>query len=110
VLAPHVCGKAQLPQLEAVRGLPQLSTPEKVPQVRPKRWQNCQSASGRQAGEPHTPGTPEPPQLVGALQVPQLAIERGLPQRSVTASAPQVLPSRVQSCASDSGVHPQAFA
>jgi hypothetical protein len=47
--------------------------------------------------------TPPPPQVIGAAQLPQLAM-RLLPQLSTAVTEPQVLPRRAQNAAVDSGL------
>jgi hypothetical protein len=100
---PQVCGAVQVPQEETVRGAPQLSVPETEPQFLPRRAQNWAFVSGVQL-VPQTLGVPPPPQVCGAVQVPQEETVRGAPQLSVPETEPQVLPRRVQNWAFVSGV------
>jgi hypothetical protein len=106
VIAPHVCGKAQVPQLETVRLLPQLSFAVTLPQFLPRREQNVVSDS---AAQPHTLTGPPPPHVCGAVHVPQLGTVRLVPQLSLDVTAPQFFPSREQNDAFDSAEHPHTF-
>ncbi len=103
---PQVCGQVQVPQLDTVRPAPQLSVPERPPQVAPRRVQNAASLS---CVQPHTFAVPPPPQVCGQVQVPQLDTVRAAPQLSVPERPPQVAPRRVQNAASLSCVQPQTF-
>jgi hypothetical protein len=62
------------------------------------------------AVQPHALGVPPPPHEFGAVQVPQLATVRAWPQRSVSVTAPHVLPRRAQNAASVSFAQPHALA
>ena len=53
---------------------------------------------------PHTFGSPPPPQVNGAAQVPQLVTVRLPPQLSVPLTEPQFFAKREQNCASLSAV------
>jgi hypothetical protein len=66
--------------IETVRAWPQLSVPVTCPQALPRRAQNALLLSGLQ---PQTFGVSAPPQVWGAVQVPQLGTERSWPQLSV---------------------------
>jgi len=87
----------QVPQL-TVRLEPQLSVAVTVPQVSPRRAQNCASVSDT---HPHTLLAP---QTCVAGQVPQFGTERTVPQLSGAMIAPQVFPSREHIWGSVSGV------
>jgi hypothetical protein len=62
LLAPHVCGRVQLPH-EAVRATPQLSVPVTLPQFLERRVQKVVFDSGVQADWPHTLAVPPPAQV-----------------------------------------------
>jgi hypothetical protein len=101
---PQVWGVVQVPQLVTVRIVPQLSGAVTLPQFFFTRVQNTGSVSATQLG-PHTLATPPPMQVIGDGHVPQLVAVRIAPQLSVPVKDPQLLPSREQKVASDSGVH-----
>lgn len=88
----------QVPQLVTVRLAPQLSVAITEPHVLPSRVQNAELLS---ATQPHTP---LPPQVCGAVQVPQLVIVRVVPQLSAAVTEPQFLTRREHICVSLSGV------
>jgi hypothetical protein len=91
----------QVPQEATVREVPQLSVAVREPQLAPLAAQTEESLSGAQ---PHWLATPPPPQVSpAALQVPQEATVRAVPQLSVAVKAPQTAPLAVQSAASLSG-------
>jgi hypothetical protein len=71
---PHVCGAMHVPHDATVRGCAQLSVPETWPQFLPRLAQNAESLSG---GQPHTFAVPPPPQVCGAVHVPQELTVRG---------------------------------
>lgn len=60
LVAPHVSGVTHVPHEATVRVTPQLSVAVTAPQFFPFRVQNAAFVS---AAQPHTLGTPEPPQL-----------------------------------------------
>jgi hypothetical protein len=68
-----------------------------------------QKAAFVSAMQPHTLTVPPPPQVCGAVQVPQLATVRAVPQLSVPATCPQFLPARVQKAAFVSAAQPHTF-
>ena len=96
---PHTLGLTQLPHEATVRNWPQLSVPERPPQLVPVRVQNCASLSGVQ---PHWLAAPPPPHVWAPVQVPQLTV-RLAPQLSMVVTPPQRAPTRVHSAALDSG-------
>lgn len=103
---PQTAPPMHVPQL-AVREAPQLSVAVTMPQFLPTRVQKAASGSGVQ---PQTPAVPPPPHVCPAMHVPQTAV-RGLPQRSLALTAPQLLPCAAQNSASVSGTQPpQTFA
>lgn len=105
---PQVAGVVQVPQLATVRARPQTSVPDTAPQFFPTRAQKSGSFSPVQ---PQTFAVPPPAQLFTPLQLPQEAMSRVWPQRSVTpVREPQVFPSELHSAASVSGAQTQAFA
>jgi hypothetical protein len=101
---PHVPGALQVPQEATARTVPQLSVFVTAPQSLPSREQNVVLSSAVQLGGPHTLLAP---QVCGAVQVPQEATVRLLPQLSAVVTPPQFLPSRPQNAASVSAVQPQ---
>jgi hypothetical protein len=102
---PHVCGAVHVPQF-TVRAMPQLSVTPTMPHVFPRPEQMAASLCGMQ---PQVLGTPPPPQVLGGMHVPQVAV-RDAPQLSVALRLPQVADSRMQNALSDSAVQPQTFA
>jgi hypothetical protein len=103
LVAPHVCGSVQVPQLDTVRVAPQLSGAVTVPHVAPSREQNAASLSAEQ------PHTFEAPHVCGAVQLPHETV-RIAPQTSGAVTAPQFLPSRAQNAASVSvAAQPHTF-
>ncbi|MGC4119780.1 MAG: hypothetical protein QM765_35440 [Myxococcales bacterium] len=101
-MATQTRGNAQSPQLASGLEWPQLSNAVTGPQTFPSRWQNATSVSGTQLTSPQTLAVPPPPQVSGAVQLPQLAL-RGLPQVSVPEKLTQLLPWRAQNAVSVSG-------
>lgn len=97
----QLSGVVQAPQLDAVRGVPQLSVPVKAPHCFPRRAQKTASVSGVQVQALLVQVS-----AGGAVQVPQSAV-RGLLQLSVPLNMPQVFPWRVQNVASLSAVQEQ---
>src|SRR4029453_3969389 len=93
-----VWGEVQLPQELTVRGLPQLSLPETLPQFLPRRAQKAALLSGvhwQMLLALH---------VCGETQAPHELTVRGAPQLSVPETVPQFLPRREQKAASVSGV------
>jgi len=76
-----------------VRDVPQLSFAVTDPQFLPSSEQNALLLSAVQV--PQTLATPPPPQVWGAVQVPQLTV-RDVPQLSFAVADPQFSPSREQ--------------
>jgi hypothetical protein len=101
-LAVHTCCPVQVPQF-ALRGVPQLSFALSTSQFLPRREQKAALVSAMQ---PHIPGVPPPPQVCGALQLPQLDTVRITPQLSAPVNGPHVLPRREQNAVLDSPVQP----
>ena len=103
LLALQLCGEVQVPQLDTVRGVPQLSLAVTAPQVFASREQNAVFVSGVHAQ------TFEALQLVPPEHVPQLDTVRAAPQLSVPVTVPHVFPSREQNAVFASGVQAQTF-
>jgi hypothetical protein len=59
-------------------------------------------------GAPHTFAVPPPPQVAGAVQVPQLLTLRAAPQLSVPETLPQFFASRAQNAVLLSGTQEAA--
>jgi hypothetical protein len=92
-----VSGPAQVPQFRV--------PPQPSPTV-PQFFPCTAHVDGVQ---PHTWETPPPPQVCGAVQLPQFTELRRLPQLSGPLTDPQFFPSRAQNCDADSDVHPHTF-
>jgi hypothetical protein len=91
------------PQEAAVRAVPQLSVPAKLPQFLPSRAQKAASVSATHAQ------TFPAVHVCGAVHVPHEVTVRDAPQLSFAVTLPHALPSRVQKAALSSGVHAQTF-
>lgn len=96
LVAEHVCGIVQEPQLGTVRITPQLSGAVSWPQFFDCRLQKVGLSSGTQPGQTLGVVAPQLPML----QVPQLGTVRMTPQTSAAVSWPQFFPSRVHSALS----------
>src|SRR5439155_14339278 len=103
---PQVSGALQPPQ-EMFTKRPQLSSPEYMPQFLPSRAHSAMPVSGTQPEQ--TLAMPSPPQVAGAVQLPQLMVFI-VPQLSGAVTLLQFFASRVQKAASASGMQPQTFA
>lgn len=100
---PHATLIGHVPQ-STERAMPQRSVTLRVPQFFPSR---VQSSVGDSA-QPQTFAVPEPPQLAGVMQVPQLTVLE-TPHASLAVTMPQSFPSRLQNAEFDSA-QPQTFA
>ena len=97
----QLSGVVQVPQLDAVRGVPQLSVPVKAPHCFPRRAQKTGSVSGVQVQ-----ALLVQVRAGGVVQAPQSAV-RALLQLSVPLNMPHAFPWRVQNVASLSAMQEQ---
>jgi len=105
--SPQLSGALQVPQPGTLRGTLQRSVIVAAPQSKPSAAQSC--ASVRASVHPQRFCVPAPPQVWGAVQVPQLGTVPETPHRSVRATEPHCAFAAWQSCASVSPVHPHRF-
>jgi hypothetical protein len=56
--------------------------------------------------QPHAPGVPPPPHMLGSMQLPQFSTVRATPQLSLPAALPQLASRAMQNAWSVSGVQP----
>jgi hypothetical protein len=99
-----VAGAVHTPQEAAVRVVPQLSGPARLPQFLPCREQKTASVSATHAAQTLLA------HVCGGVHVPHEATVRDVPQLSFAVTLPQALISRVQKSALLSGVHEQTLA